>query len=236
MIDLSHSIRTGMTVYPGDPGVRCAQSLTIDADGAAVTAVSLGSHTGTHIDAPAHSIAGGRTIDEVSLGELVGDALVLHLTDRVRAGAPIDTAMLKDELTKFVAVPRIVLLHTGWDRHFASERALEHPYLTREAAAALWERGMRVLGTDALSPDRTASTSDGPVVGGGAGLGLGAAPGIFPVHDVVLGGDGLIVENLRGLERLGSLAKVGFFPLPLTGDGAPVRAVAWAPGEEGPRS
>lgn len=229
MIDLSHPIRTGMTVYPGDPGVRCTQSLTLEADGVAVMSVSLGSHTGTHVDAPAHLIAGGRSINEVTLGELVGDALVLHIADRVGPGTRIDAAMLAPELEKFVAVPRIVLLHTGWDRHFDTDLALDHPFLARDAADALWQRGMRVLGVDTLSPDRTAAA----VAGGGSGLGLGldAAPGVFPVHDLVLGGDGLIVENLRGLERLGNLAHVGFFPLPITGDGAPVRAVAWAPGE-----
>lgn len=228
MIDLSHPIHTGMTVYPGDPGVRCTQSLSLEADGAEVMAVSLGSHTGTHIDAPSHSIEGGRSINEVTLGELVGDALVLHLADRVGPGTRIDAAMLEAELDQFVAVPRIVLLHTGWDRHFNTDLAFDHPFLDRDAAEALWQRGMRVLGVDTLSPDRTAAD----VAGGGAGLGLGkeAAPGVFPVHDVVLGGDGLIVENLCGLERLATLAKVGFFPLPLTGDGAPVRAVAWAPG------
>ncbi|MHA3722664.1 cyclase family protein [Leucobacter sp. HY1910] len=233
MIDLSHPIRTGMTVYPGDPGVRCAQTLTLASDGAAVTAVNLGSHTGTHVDAPAHSIEGGRSINEVTLGELVGDALVLHLADRVGPGTRIDAEMLEAELERFVAVPRIVLVHTGWDRHFTTELAYDHPFLSRDAADALWQRGMRVLGVDTLSPDRTKAD----VAGGGAGLGRGleATPGVFPVHDLVLGGDGLIVENLRGLERLDTLARVGFFPLPLTGDGAPVRAVAWGPGEAMPR-
>lgn len=233
MIDLSHPIRTGMTVYPGDPGVRCAQALSVEADGAAVMALSLGSHTGTHIDAPSHTAVGGRSVNEVTLGELVGDALVLHLTDRVGPGTRIDAAMLEPELERFIAVPRIVLIHTGWDRHFDTDAAFNHPFLSRDAAEALWQRGMRVLGVDTLSPDRTAAD----VAGGGVGLGLGkeAAPGVFPVHDIVLGGDGLIVENLRGLERLDTLARVGFFPLPLTGDGAPVRAVAWGPGEEMPR-
>lgn len=233
MIDLSHPIRTGMTVYPGDPGVRCARSLTIAADGAAVLALSMGSHTGTHVDAPSHTVEGGRSINEVTLGELTGDALVLHLADRVGPGTRIDLAMLAPELEHFVAVPRIVLLHTGWDRHFTTDLAFDHPFLDRDAAEALWQRGMRVLGVDTLSPDRTAAEMAGGVTG--PVLGKEESPAVFPVHDIVLGRDGLIVENLRGLERLDTLARVGFFPLPLTGDGAPVRAVAWGPGEEMPR-
>jgi kynurenine formamidase len=63
---------------------------------------------------------------------------------------------------------------------------------------------------DTLSPDPT-----------------GAADGAFPVHEVVLGGDGLIVENVCMLEYLPSRVSVGFFPLRLDGDGAPVRGVAF---------
>ena len=68
-----------------------------------------------------------------------------------------------------------------------------------------------MLGVDTLSPDPTdaAGTTD------------------FPVHDVVLGGDGLIVENLTGLHALPSRVRIGFFPLRLGVDGAPVRAVAF---------
>ena len=67
---------------------------------------------------------------------------------------------------------------------------------------------MRLLAVDTLSPDPT----------GGDG---------FPVHDVVLGGDALIVENLTGLDGLAERVRIGFFPLPIDADGAPVRAVAF---------
>ena len=68
---------------------------------------------------------------------------------------------------------------------------------------------MRLLAVDVLSPDSTPSAD-------------------FPVHEIVLGGDGLIVENLTGLDQLGETARLGFFPLKLGAvDGAPVRAVAF---------
>ena len=77
--DLSHPIRTGMQVYPGDPTVDLAPPLSSSiATARAVTTLHLGSHTGTHVDAPAHTVAGGRTMDAVSLDELVGDALVMQ--------------------------------------------------------------------------------------------------------------------------------------------------------------
>ena len=89
MRDLSHPIVDGMMVYPGDPGVHLGPALELDRDGAAVTSVRMGSHTGTHVDAPAHTVAGGRTMDAVRLDELVGDALVIRvdgLDDRAMIG------------------------------------------------------------------------------------------------------------------------------------------------------
>lgn len=213
LIDLSHPIIAGMPVLPGDPQVRISPALTIAADGVAVAAIACGSQTGTHIDAPAHLVPGGRTIDQVSLDELVGEALVLD--PAVPAPCAGREALTPERLglARFDAVPRMVLVRTGWDRCFGEPRYLQHPYLTREAAAALWRLGMRVLGIDAPSPDRTPPAGE---------------PLDLAVHEIVLGGDGLIIENLRGLDALPERAHVGFFPLPLQGtDGAPVRAVAF---------
>lgn len=245
MLDLSHPITAGMTVYPGDPEVRSREALSVAADGVAVTELHLGSHTGTHIDAPSHTIRGGRTIDEVPLDALSGDALVLR-ADRAGECRPIDGEMLG--LERFDAVPPIVAICTGWDRHFGGELALRHPFLAVEAAERLWRLGMRVLVVDTLSPDPTAveagiadersaageatdrqaprdpaagpppATADRPL----------AVPDPLPVHTVVLGGGGAIVENVRGLDALGERARLGIFPLPLAGaDGAPARVVAW---------
>ena len=207
MRDLSHPLRTGMQVYPGDPSVNLSPALELERDGAAVTSLRLGSHTGTHVDAPAHTVAGGRTMDLVALEELVDDALVIRvpgLGDRATIGIE-DLGDLPER------VPSIVVVDTGWARHFGTERALRHPALGVDAARLLVDRGMHVLGVDTLSPDPTdaAGTTE------------------FPVHEVVLGGDGLIVENLTGLDGLPSRVRIGVFPLRLAGDGAPVRAVAF---------
>lgn len=207
MRDLSHPIADGMMVYPGDPGVHLAPALELERDGAAVTALELGSHTGTHVDAPSHTVAGGRTMAGVSLDELVGDALVLHLS-----GVGDGEAYGLDALGELPErVPAIVVVDTGWWRFFGTERALRHPSMSPDAARDLVARGMRVLAVDTLSPDPTDA----------------AGTTSFPVHEVVLGGDGLIVENVAALEGLPSRVRIGFFPLRLAGDGAPVRAVAF---------
>ena len=65
LVDLSHPIRDGMPVYPGDPEVSIGPALTVDADGVDVARIRMGSHTGTHIDAPSHTVRGGRTMADV---------------------------------------------------------------------------------------------------------------------------------------------------------------------------
>ena len=213
MIDLSHRVVAHMPVYPGDPEVRISSALTVAADGVAVLSVACGSHTGTHVDAPAHTVPGGRTMDDVRLDELVGDALVLDPAATVQLAEREPLTCERLRLERFDALPRIVLVRTGWDRLFGEPGYLQHPFLTRDAAAEMWRLGMRVLGVDTPSPDRT------PLAGEQVDL---------AVHSVVLGGDGLIVENLRGLDALPERPRVGFFPLRLGGaDGAPVRAVAF---------
>jgi kynurenine formamidase len=144
---------------------------------------------------------------EVSLDELVGDALVVHLSG-VGDGETYGLDAL-GELPE--RVPAIVVVDTGWWRFFGTERALRHPAMSPDAARELVARGMRVLAVDTLSPDPTdaAGTTE------------------FPVHEVVLGSNGLIVENVANLEGLPRSVRIGFFPLRLGGDGAPVRAVAF---------
>ncbi len=213
-----------MPVYPGDPGVRIRPALTVAQDGVAVMALEIGSHAGTHVDAPCHTVPGGRTVEGLNWDELCGEALVLGLAG-LGPGESISAARLAPLLPGTDAwTPARLLLATGWDRHWRDDllRA-RHPFLTGEAAAMLWDRGIRLLGVDMLSPDPT---------------GLAGEPD-FPTHAVFLGGDGIIVENLVGLDALrpaGTAPRVDWsarsrlevHPLPLAGgDGAPARVLAW---------
>ncbi|GAA1219322.1 cyclase family protein [Rhodoglobus aureus] len=208
MRELSHPIITGMQVYPGDPAVSIESALAVAEDGVDVSLLHLGSHTGTHLDAPSHTVAGGRTTGSIAIDELVGDALVVHLS-----GLAAHATYGLDEITAALgelppAVPDIVIMNTGWAKHFSTDEALNHPALAPDAATELMRRGMRLLAVDTLSPDPTGEGSTG-----------------FPVHEVVLGGDALIVENITGLDGLPQRLRVGFFPLAIDADGAPVRAV-----------
>lgn len=211
LLDLSHPVETGTQVFPGDPDVTLSPALTLDGDGVAVTDIHCGSHTGTHVDAPSHTVAGGRDMSAVQLGELYGTATVFQVPG-LEPGQQISFADLGEVAAQ---VDPLVIIATGWDRHFGTGMYLEHPVVSRQAAAELMVRGMRVLAVDTLNPDQTLQA------GGGDG---------FPVHAEILGNDGLIVENLCGATALPARCEVGFFPFKLIGtDGAPVRAVAWLP-------
>lgn len=206
--DLSHSIENGMTFFPGDPQPRVAP-----AAGALppwqVSDLRLGSHTGTHIDAACHFIGGGKSIDQYAPGRFILDGIVVRALDPA-ANKPIGAELL---LSLVPQMPEggAVLLQTDWDRFWKTEQYGSHPFLSREAAQILRTVGISLVGIDALNVDSTVDgTSD--------------------VHEILLGADILIVENLRGLSQLEPLQRYrfSFLPLRITGsDGSPVRAIAW---------
>jgi kynurenine formamidase len=109
----------------------------------------------------------------------------------------------------------IVLLHTGWSKHWGTSKYHDHPFISREAAEKIIATGVRVLGVDTLSPDETfVERTDGEPS--------------FAVHKVILGSGGVIAENLTNLDMiLGKDAIVSLIPLNIRGcDGSPVRGFA----------
>lgn len=165
------------------------------------------------MDAPYHFFPDGKKIDEIPLSTFIGPALVIDLTfknarDTIRWE---DLESYADRMREGV----ILLLCTGWSSHWKTPKYYDHPFLERQAAERIMLSGIRVLGIDALSPDET--RLDGSV----GALGWAA-------HDVILGGGGVIAENLTNLGTiLGKDAIVSLIPLNIRGcDGSPVRAYA----------
>lgn len=214
MIDLTQPVNPGMQVYPGDPEVRFGAAARLAEDGVAVAALRLGTHTGTHVDAPSHLVAGGATIDQLPLSRFAGPARVVRLAP-VAARSRIDLGRVADRLGEPVA-GEVVLFRTDWSRHFGTPGYFDHPFLDPAIAGYLLASGVRTVGIDALSPDPT------PAPGGPAG------PPALPFHRAFLGGGGVIVENLTNLAALeGRRVWFAAWPWRLSGlDGSPVRAVA----------
>lgn len=212
IVDLSHPLEAGMQIYPGDPAVQVAPATSIADDGVLVHHLHLGTHTGTHLDAPSHSIADGETVDRLRLERLIGPLHLVDLTELARPSAPIALAQVARSLA---AVPPggIVVFRTDWSERFGSDSYLEHPYLDAGIAHHLVGAGVSVVGVDTLSPDRTVP----------AGTDL-------PFHEVFLGAGGVIIENLARLAQIDPASQpwIAALPLPLVGlDGSPVRAIAF---------
>jgi kynurenine formamidase len=217
LVDLSHPVRTGMPVYPGDPEVDVAPALTVAANGVNVLRLHLGSQSGTHVDAPFHVRDDLPDLDAVPLSRFVGPAVLVDArSSEPRAGIP-RTALdpVRDRLRPGV----VVLLVTGWSRHWDSPGYLTHPWPSPGLAADLVAAGVRTVGIDALSVDVTPEPGD-PSAG-------------LPTHLVLAEAGCVIAENLTGLDPLlgaqaaGASVEVSLLPMRLAGaDGAPVRAVA----------
>jgi arylformamidase len=138
--DLTLPLHPGMPVHPGDPAVTFARARSHEADGYEVTRLSLGSHSGTHLDAPRHLFPDGATLDQYPVDRLVGQGAVIDC--RPLTGDTIDDALLAERLCAFpIPSGGFLLLWT------------EGALLTVEAADLLLETGPGLVGTDAPSLD-----------------------------------------------------------------------------------
>jgi arylformamidase len=205
IFDISLPIGPDTPVWPGDPPVLVEPVARVaDGDAADVSRLTLGTHTGTHVDPPAHFLPGSATVDALELDVLVGPAVVAGFPAGPIDGAALESAALAQGSTR-------VLLKTGGDAGT----------LTPEGARWLVERGVRLVGADTLSIE---ADTDCPGV-------RGCPPEEqYPVHRILLGAGVVIVEGLD----LAAVAPgpYEFVCLPLRivgGDGAPARAVLIRP-------
>lgn len=202
-----------MQTFPGDPPVRVAAAADHDADGYRVSEVAMGSHAGTHVDAPSHTEPGGADLDSFPVGTFRFEARVVDCTD---LGARETVG--PDRVPETDA--DLLVFHTGWDAHWGTDRYLDHPYLAPGTAELLADRGHHVA-VDALNPDPTPSPNAGD-----------DEPDEFPAHGALLGRGLLVLENLTNLEAVPRRFTLHAYPLRLDADAAPVRAVAELPDEE----
>ncbi|MBN1248964.1 MAG: cyclase family protein [Anaerolineae bacterium] len=206
IVDLSHPITSGMPVYPGDPAPTSAQVTSLAETGYVTRQLVLGSHTGTHIDAPAHMLAGGPTLSDLPIATFIGLARVLHLP--VEAGKTIALARLAPHETDLEACGFLVI-NTGWHRRWGQpDYFANYPTLSVDAANWLARQGLKGVGLDTPSAD-------------------GPTSQVYAVHHALLGAGMVIVENLTNLDALPDRVTFSAFPLPIAGaDGSPVRAIA----------
>lgn len=172
----------------------------------------MGTHTGTHVDAPRHFIPGGKTIDELALEVFVGPATVIDFTN-AKALQEMQVGDFERELGDR-CVDRLIM-RFDWSDHWGTLKYYtEQPYISEAAASWLVERGIRLLGMD--TPQ-----ADSPKNGRGSERDS-------PVHKILLGAGVVKLEYMTNLKQLRS-KEIELIALPLLikdADGAPVRCVA----------
>jgi arylformamidase len=146
-MDVTAPLHSGMVHWPDNPPVKIERMLDIaKGDNANVSELSMGSHTGTHMDAPVHFINDGISLDKMDLAATIGPARVIIVED--------DEAIRPEALTDKEIRPgdRILFKTRNSTTDWWSEPFNENfVYLTHEAAQALAEREVRTVGVDYLS-------------------------------------------------------------------------------------
>jgi len=132
IIDLSLPLGEETPIYPGDPEVKIRPWAFIERDGYYMNSLKLGEHSGTHVDAPAHFVPGGKTIDEMPPEKFTGRAFVVDVRDG-------DGKVKLEEIPDSGYYDRIVLFLTGGRE------------LSPEVALFLVAEGVKAVGTDAMS-------------------------------------------------------------------------------------
>jgi len=204
-IDLTHTISPGMPVYPGTEPPLISRPCTIDQNGFDERKLTLFSHTGTHLDSPAHILKEGNTLDRLPLEHFYGPATVIDATGIPGHEIPI-------ELLNTLGGNKVdfIIFYTGWCERWGEPGYFQgYPVLATETAHDLAQRGIKGVGIDAISVDPVQSTG-------------------FTIHKILLGAGLVIIENLTNLKSLaGKEFTLYCFPLKIEmADGSPVRAAA----------
>ena len=207
VIDLTHRISETMPVYPGTQGPKIIDATTIEGDGFAEKLITFYSHTGTHMDAPGHMIAGAKTLDQFEVDCFVGSATIVDT--RACVGGAIDLGYLERHWDS-IRGKDFVIFRTGWSARWGQVSYFaDFPLLTGEAAEGLAGLGLKGIGVDVISVDKVDSRH-------------------FPIHNTLFRAGLLIVENLANLASVDApVFTFSCLPLNFTAcDGSPVRAVA----------
>lgn len=201
--DLTHTIKNDMPVYPGTEQPQLTTACTIEEAGYRETLLHMFSHTGTHMDAPAHMLLDGAPLDSYGTDKFTGIAVVVDCRGETDISLPLLQRYDLDGVD-------FVLFCTGWDKKWGSPEYYEgFPCLTADAAAYLATLPLKGVGEDTISLDPCDSVD-------------------FPNHITLLRADFVNTENLAGLDALIG-RRFTFVTLPLkfeNSDGCSCRAIA----------
>ncbi|WP_321420618.1 cyclase family protein [uncultured Methanomethylovorans sp.] len=201
IVDITSPIRQGMPVYPGDPEPVIRQIYSIEKDNFALSAINMGSHTGTHVDAPSHVIENGSTVDMLLPESFMGSAILLDMSC---IDSPISAEHMEKAWKKIGPGEgtEVLLLKTGAINPL---KGTDEFCLSEDITSWIHDKALKVLGVDALSIENENG---------------------LPLHRSLLSQGINIIEclNLEHVEE-GHYTLI-CLPLKITGcDGAPARAI-----------
>lgn len=203
--DVSMPIRNGGLVYPGNPPIAISLMQSIaKGDTANVSRLDLGSHTGTHVDAPLHFIAGGAGVDQLPLDVLIGRARLIAVPDDCMAVG--EAELRKHDLT---GVTRLLIRtrNSAWLKSGSTEFHQDFTHVAPDGASYLVSIGVRLVGVDYLSVEQFHSAE-------------------HRTHRTLLDNSVVIVEGMVLSDPPPGDYDLYCLPLLLAGlDGAPARAV-----------
>ncbi len=207
IIDLTHMLHEGTTVFPGSDSPVFEQINNIEQHGYAQIKMNLLSHHGTHMDAPAHMIQNSKTLDQFGPEQFFGKAVCVDCTRLNNALIPLEHLLPYENELKQVD---FVLFHTGWSEKW-SEKAyfIDFPVLSNDSCRWLCNFKLKGLGLDTISIDEMDSSD-------------------LLNHKIVLGQGMVIIENLTNLKDIGKgIFTFSCFPIKYkNADGSPIRAIA----------
>ena len=223
VVDLTHALSPSLPVYPAYKPVQIRQRFSIAQDGFAANEVTFDEHTGTHVDAPVHFVAGGTSADRLAVDRLIAPLVVVSIIER--AAANPDALVSVDDLLQWekrhgrVPAGALVAMYSGWEARLTpADRFLNRdaggtmhmPGFGEQAARFLVaERDICGVGVDTLSLDPGAAQK-------------------FVAHVAILGAGKYGVELMANLGRVppsGATVIVGA-PKHVGGTGGPARVLA----------
>ena len=205
LIDISFPYKEGMGIYPDNPQYEISKIKSIETgDNCNVVKISLGSHTGTHVDSPSHVIPNGKSIDEITLETMNGKARVVDMMGKPEIG-------LEELRNKKILQGEIVLFKTDNTVHYRGDNVLqEYVTLTYDAAKYLADTEVKLVGIDYMTIERPRKTRESDK----------------SVHKTLLEKGVLVLESLNLIEVYEGNYRLHCYPLNIIGsDGSPVRAV-----------
>jgi arylformamidase len=206
IIDLTQPMTNGMPVMEGIEPPRFRDLADVATDGYAMSQYTFVNHTGTHVDAPAHQIAGGASLDDIPLDQLVTHALTIDLSGH--EPGPVGAAELQGPLAQ-VRPGDLILFRSDNALNWGTD-AYWHGWCYPDALAAraLIDREVAGVGFDGPSADPVDTDE-------------------YPLHRLWLSAGKIIIENLASLADVPARCRIVVAPLKVRGaNGGPARVFA----------